>query len=121
MVVTRKQDGSPRRTIDLSPRNKYCKRKTCATDTRFKLAHRIPKGTFKTVTDAWNGYHGVPLRESVNISLHLSLRYAGSDILEHLKALYHLVMITIDALQLFHLILRKKKDVLMTLNFLIQN
>ena len=33
-------------------------------DTPFKLARRIPKGTFKTVTDAWNGYHGVPLRES---------------------------------------------------------
>ena len=64
MVVTRKQDGSPRRTVDLSPLNKYCKRETCATDTPFKLARRIPKGTFKTVTDAWNGYHGVPLRES---------------------------------------------------------
>ena len=64
MVVTRKQDGSPRRTVDLSPLNKYCKRETCAMDTPFKLARRIPKGTFKTVTDAWNGYHGVPLRES---------------------------------------------------------
>ena len=64
MVITRKQDGSPRRTVDLSPLNKYCKRETCASETPFKLARRIPKGTFKTVTDAWNGYHGVPLRES---------------------------------------------------------
>ena len=50
----------------------------------------------------------------INTSLHLSLRLAGSDILEHLKALYHLVMVTIDALQLFYLILRERKDVLMT-------
>jgi hypothetical protein len=28
------------------------------------LARRIPKETWKTVTDAWNGYHSVPLRES---------------------------------------------------------
>ena len=32
-------------------------------ETLFKLARRILKGTFKTVTDAWNGYHGVPLRK----------------------------------------------------------
>lgn len=30
----------------------------------FHLARRIPKDTWKTVTDAWNGYHSVPLRES---------------------------------------------------------
>ena len=30
----------------------------------FQLAHRIPKDTWKTVTDAWNGYHSVPLRDS---------------------------------------------------------
>ena len=30
----------------------------------FHLARKIPKGTWKTVTDAWNGYHSVPLRES---------------------------------------------------------
>ena len=33
MVVTRKQDGSPKRTVDLSPLNKYCKRETCASET----------------------------------------------------------------------------------------
>ena len=64
MVITRKQDASPRITVDLSPFNKYCKRETCASETLFKLARRIPKGKFKTVTDSWNGYHGVPLRES---------------------------------------------------------
>ena len=27
------------------------------------MARRIPRNTYKTVTDAWNGYHSVPLRE----------------------------------------------------------
>ena len=64
MVVTRKQDGTPRRTVDLSPLNKHCTRETYATESPFHLARRIPKSTWKTVTDAWNGYHSVPLRES---------------------------------------------------------
>ena len=42
----------------------HCKRETCAAETSFKLARLIPKGTFKTVTDACNGYHGIPIRES---------------------------------------------------------
>ena len=64
MVITRKHDGSPRRTVDLSPINKFCRRETFATETPFHLARRIPKDTWKTVTDAWNGYHSVPLRQS---------------------------------------------------------
>ena len=64
MVVTRKHDGNPRRTVDLSPLNKFCKRETFATESPFQLARRVPKYTWKTVTDAWNGYHSVPLRES---------------------------------------------------------
>ena len=64
MVVTRKHDGTPRRTVDLSPLNRFCKRETYASETPFHLARRIPKGTYKTVTDAWNGYHSVPLREA---------------------------------------------------------
>ena len=64
MVITRKHDGSPRRTVDLSPLNKFCQRETFATESPFHLARRIPKNTWKSVTDAWNGYHSVPLRES---------------------------------------------------------
>lgn len=64
MVVTWKHDGSPRRTVDLSPLNKFCRRETFASECPFHLSRRIPKGTWKTVTDAWNGYHSVPLRES---------------------------------------------------------
>ena len=64
MVITRKHDGSPRRTVDLSPLNKFCRRETFAMETPFHLARRIPKDTWKTVMDAWNGYHSVPLRQS---------------------------------------------------------
>ena len=64
MVVTRKHDGTPRRTVDLSPLNKFCKREIHGTDSPFHLARRIPRNTWKTVTDAWNGYHSVPLRVS---------------------------------------------------------
>ena len=64
MVVTRKHDGTPRRTVDLSPLNKHCKRETFASESPFHLARRIPKDSWKTVTDAWNGYHSVPLRKS---------------------------------------------------------
>ena len=64
MVVTRKHDGTPRRTVDLSPLNKFCKRETFPAEAPFHLARRVPGKTWKTVTDAWNGYHSVPLRES---------------------------------------------------------
>ena len=64
MVITRKHDGSPRRTVDLSPLNKFCRRETFAMETPFHLTRRIPKDTWKTVMDAWNGYHSVPLRQS---------------------------------------------------------
>ena len=64
MVVTRKHDGTPRRTVDLSPLNKFCKRETFPAEAPFHLARRVPGKTWKTVTDAWNGYHSVPLRKS---------------------------------------------------------
>ena len=64
MVITRKQDRSPRTSVDLSHLNKYWKRETCGSETPFELARRTPKGTFKTVTDDYNGYYGVPLRDS---------------------------------------------------------
>ena len=64
MVITRKHDDSPRRTVDLSPLNKFCQRETFSAESPFHLARRIPGDTWKTVTDAWNGYHSVPLRAS---------------------------------------------------------
>ena len=56
MVITRKHDRSAWHIVDLSPLNKYCKRETFASKASFHLAHRIPKDTWKTVTDAWNRY-----------------------------------------------------------------
>ena len=61
MVVTSKSDGSPRRTVDLQPQNKHAVRQTHHVPTPFHLADRVPQNTKKTVTDAWNGYHSVPI------------------------------------------------------------
>ena len=63
MVITRKHNGKPRRTVDLSPLNKFCRRETHATESPFHLARRIPPNVWKSVCDAWNGYHSVPLRK----------------------------------------------------------
>ena len=63
MVITRKHDGSPRRTVDLSPLNKHCKRETFSSESPFHVAQHIPRNTWKTVTDAWNGFHGIEIRE----------------------------------------------------------
>ena len=63
MVVTAKADGSPRRTVDLQPQNKHSVRQTHHVQSPFHLADRVPQGTKKTVTDAWNGYHSVPIKE----------------------------------------------------------
>ncbi len=64
MVVTRKYDGTPRWTVDLSPLNRHCRRETFATESPFHLTRRVPSNSWKTVTDAWNGYHSAPLCES---------------------------------------------------------
>ena len=63
MVITRKDNESPRRTVDLSPLNKHCIREVHTTKSPFELARGVPANTWRTVTDAWNGFHSVPLRE----------------------------------------------------------
>ena len=63
MVVTGKADGTPRRTVDLQPQNKHSVRQTHHVPSPFHLADRVPQDTKKTVTDAWNGYHSVPICE----------------------------------------------------------
>ena len=52
MVIARKHDGTPRRTVDLSPLNKFLRQETFASETPFKLARRVPSNTWKSVTDA---------------------------------------------------------------------
>ena len=62
MVISTKQDGNPRRTIDMSPLNRVCKREPHGSKTPFHMARAIPRDTWKTVQDAWNGYHSIPIR-----------------------------------------------------------
>ena len=64
MVVAAKADGSPRRTVDLQPQNSHSVRQTHHVESPFHLAVRVPQHMKKTVTDAWNGYHSVPIREA---------------------------------------------------------
>ena len=61
MVVTAKADGTPRRTVDLQSLNKVSVRETHHTIPPAKQARAIPRNQIKTVTDAWNGYHSVPV------------------------------------------------------------
>ena len=61
MVICPKQDGSPRRTVDLQALNKAAVRQTHPTDTPFHLAAAIPKNSIKSTLDCWNGYHSIPL------------------------------------------------------------
>ena len=62
-IWTRKADGTPRRVVDFQSLNKHCIRDTHHTVPPFKQARSIPHDTFRTVTDAWNGYHSLPVRE----------------------------------------------------------
>ena len=61
MVLTPKADGSPRRTVDLQPLNKASVRETHHTIPPAQQARSIPKKQIMTVTDAWNGYHSIPI------------------------------------------------------------
>ena len=61
MVITAKKHGKPRRTIDYQHLNSQCKRKTHHTGSPFQLALQVPPNQKKTVLDAVDGYHSVPL------------------------------------------------------------
>ena len=63
MVICAKKDGKPRRTVDLQALNKFATRETHHTQAPFLQARNVPANTFKTVFDAWNGYHSVPICE----------------------------------------------------------
>ena len=61
-VYVAKSSGKPRRCIDYKPGlNRWVKRDAYATESPFHVVKRIPGNTWKTVTDAWNGYHLIPL------------------------------------------------------------
>jgi hypothetical protein len=63
MVVCAKKSGQPRRTVDLQALNAHATRETHHTPSPFHQARSVPHGKKKTVFDAWNGYHSVPLCE----------------------------------------------------------
>lgn len=63
MVVCAKKSGKPRRTVDLQALNRYATRETHHTQSPFHQARAVPPNTRKTVFDAWNGYHSIPLAE----------------------------------------------------------
>ena len=61
MVVAAKKDGRPRRTVDLQRLNSQCLRETHHCESPFKLACQVAPNTKKTVLDATDGYHAIPL------------------------------------------------------------
>ena len=63
MVVTAKKNGNPRRTVDLQKLKEATLRETHFTRTPFSIVSVTPSDSFKTVLDAWNGYHSLPLSE----------------------------------------------------------
>ena len=64
MVVASKKNGDPRRTIDLQQLNKATLRETHHTPSPYNIVSITPTNTYKTVLDAWNGYHSLPVAES---------------------------------------------------------
>ena len=63
MVVCAKKNGKPRRTVDFQPLNAHATRETHHTQSPYHQVRSVPPLTKKTVSDAWNGYHSVPLRK----------------------------------------------------------
>ena len=63
MVITAKANGDPRRTVDYQQLNKATHREVHHTPSPINLVASIPGNTLKTVLDAWNGYHSLPLDE----------------------------------------------------------
>ena len=61
MVVVRKQNGSPRRTVDMQALNQATIRQTHPLTSPYLKAMSVPHNVYKSVTDTWEGYHSIPL------------------------------------------------------------
>ena len=61
MVIATKSNGTPRRTVDLQALNRNSVRQTHHTRSPYHLVMDIPPRKKKTVFDAWNGFHSVPI------------------------------------------------------------
>ena len=63
MGCTRKQNGDPRRYVDLSPLNDFCLRETYPSESPFILARQVVSNSVMSVFDASNGFHSMRIRE----------------------------------------------------------
>ena len=61
MHVVAKKNGEPRRVVDLRPVNAASLRQTHYVEPPYSQARSIPPRTVRFTSDAWNGYHSVPL------------------------------------------------------------
>lgn len=61
MHVVSKKNGQSRRVVDLHKLNAATHRQTHFTKPPFAQAMAIPPNTWRFTTDAWNGYHSVPI------------------------------------------------------------
>ena len=62
MIVVPKRDNTPRRVVDFSTLNRFCKRSAEAALDTNRMATAVPvpeegKEIFFSCLDAWNGYH----------------------------------------------------------------
>ncbi len=63
MVVTRKANGEPRRTIDFRQLNKAALRQTANSESPKKMVSEIPEKRYYTVIDMWQAFHSIPMRK----------------------------------------------------------
>lgn len=61
MVVVAKMSGQPRHTVDYQRLNAACPNESHHTPAPFDMVSGVPKHSFKTVADAYWGYHHVEL------------------------------------------------------------
>ena len=71
MVVAPKKDGSSRGAVDLQKLDTATRRETHHTPSPFNQVSVAPARTKKTVLDACNGYHSLPLSQLREIPPHL--------------------------------------------------
>ena len=63
MVLVKKKDGRPRRTVDFQQLNSQCLREPNHGESPFHTARKVPGDSWKSVFDAVDGYHSVALDE----------------------------------------------------------
>ena len=73
MVISAKKIGKPQRTIDYQHLNSQCKWETHHTESPVQFALQVPPKQKKTVLDAVDGYHFMPLdKESQPLTIFIT-------------------------------------------------